>query len=275
MPTTINGVPVHPAAEIFPMMSAKEKADLVEDIRANGVRSRIELLGETLEDAVLLDGRNRMEAMEVLGIAFDAHYKLTSPDDVPDPVGYVLSLNLHRRHLSESQRAMVAESIATLKNGERRCEKGGSIDPPFRDTSIPEAAAALNVSPASVKRARKVKAKGSDELNAAVVDGTMSVSKAAAIAGRSKEQQAAAVTEAKKPKPPRPKKPPKQKRAAKVDEVDSEPEELSQPLMALKELFDSVTHEQSKLIEQFANWVRGEKDIDVIHMGCDLWTEWK
>ena len=64
-----------------------------------------------------------------------------------DPAGFVVSLNLHRRHLSESQRAMVAARLATL--GEGRPSGGtASIDAVSQD----KAAELLNVGKRSVER---------------------------------------------------------------------------------------------------------------------------
>jgi hypothetical protein len=70
-----------------------------------------------------------------------------------DPVGFVVSKNLHRRHLSESQRAMVGDKIAILRDGQRRGSgEGRQICPP----SQAEAAAMLNVGERSVQSARVV-----------------------------------------------------------------------------------------------------------------------
>ncbi len=66
-----------------------------------------------------------------------------------DPLGYVLSLNLHRRHLNESQRAMVAARLANMGSGGYK-----SKDANLR-VSHPEAAEMLNVSERSVSTAKK------------------------------------------------------------------------------------------------------------------------
>jgi hypothetical protein len=62
---------------------------------------------------------------------------------VPAVRAYVLSANLHRRHLNESQRAMVAAKLATLGHGQR-AERSANL--PISPDTQPEAAAMLHVS---------------------------------------------------------------------------------------------------------------------------------
>jgi len=86
-------------------------------------------------------------------------------------VSFVVSLNLHRRQLNESQRAMVAAKIAALPMG---ANQHRSIDLPSQET----AAKMLNVSVPSVKRAKAVQASGDAPLIAAVESGEVTVSAA-------------------------------------------------------------------------------------------------
>lgn len=69
----------------------------------------------------------------------------------------MVSRNLHRRHLNESQRAMVAAKIATLKPGNVAAQRGGEISPP---QSIAQAASLLNIGRDSVKSGKTVLAHG-------------------------------------------------------------------------------------------------------------------
>lgn len=72
--------------------------------------------------------------------------------------------NLHRRHLDESQRAMVATRVATLQRGDNQYASSEA-------TSQRDAAEILNVSRTSVQRARQVLDDGAPELVAAVERG--------------------------------------------------------------------------------------------------------
>ena len=90
--------PVHPAAELFPMMTDGELKALADDIKANGLQQPVVLYG-----AQLLDGRNRWRACEMAGV--EVKVKDWAGKDA---VAYVRSLNLHRRHLSSAQRAALA-----------------------------------------------------------------------------------------------------------------------------------------------------------------------
>jgi hypothetical protein len=87
----------------------------------------------------------------------------------------VVSKNLVRRHLKESQRAMVADKIRTLKHGgDRRSENFKGPIGLLKDEpgiSLAEAAKLMSVSERSVKRARVVRSRGVAALQQAVEDG--------------------------------------------------------------------------------------------------------
>lgn len=186
----------HPYAKLFPMLGDDELHALAEDIRVNGLKVPITI---DAKDRII-DGRNREEACVIAGVT-PVYEPFVGTD--AEVLKLVISLNVHRRHLTESQRAMVAAEVANLGDGQRRpSKKGGSIDLPLSaGVSIPEAAEALNVSEPSVKRARKVKERGVPELAEAVVAGDIAVSNAAKIADMPAEKQREIVQEVADPKP--------------------------------------------------------------------------
>ena len=63
-------LPVHPAADLFPMMTLDEITALGEDIKNNGLKQPIVLV-KTPDGDALLDGRNRLDAMASVGLTTD------------------------------------------------------------------------------------------------------------------------------------------------------------------------------------------------------------
>lgn len=155
----------HPLANIFPLIDGKPYTDLMSDILKNGVREPI-----WLYEGKILDGRNRYRAARAMGVECKTQEYAGS-----DATGFVVSLNLHRRHLSESQRSVVAARLATLDKG---VNQHTQICVPSQAT----AAEMLNVSTRSVTTANQVVEHGSDELIHAVETGSVSVSAAANVA---------------------------------------------------------------------------------------------
>lgn len=90
---------VHPAAELFPLMGDDDLAALAADIKANGLRQPIVIDGS----GKLLDGRNRLAACTIAKV--EPVFVSSNGDD---PVALVVSLNVKRRNLSASQRAIAA-----------------------------------------------------------------------------------------------------------------------------------------------------------------------
>ena len=98
----------HPFANLFPLLGDDELRELADDIKLHGQRET----GITHRGFVL-DGRNRYRAALLAGIGFSARAFEGSDRDALD---LVISLNLKRRHLTPSQRAMIWRVISGDSN---------------------------------------------------------------------------------------------------------------------------------------------------------------
>lgn len=174
----------HPIANIFPLIDGDDFTALVADVAENGVLEPVWLYEEKI-----LDGRNRWRAAKAANVECP-----TRDYEGENPVVFAVSLNLRRRHLSESQRAMVAAKLATLSQGARTDLS------PIGEMSQGDAADMLNVGKRSVERAREVINEATPEIVAAVEAGAMSVSLAAQVVSLSDDDKQAIVSLADDPK---------------------------------------------------------------------------
>lgn len=94
-------LPVFPAADVFPMMVDEELQELAEDIKENGVREPI-----VIANGQLVDGRNRRAACKIAGVV-----PPTRELNGEDLKAYVISANIHRRHMTKGQQAMAVAMV--------------------------------------------------------------------------------------------------------------------------------------------------------------------
>lgn len=177
---------IHPIANLFPMMSQSEFDSLRDDIEKNGLLEPIWLYQDQI-----IDGRHRYMACMELDVEpefreYDGH----------DPVGFTVSLNLARRHLTESQRAMVAAELANMpRGGDRPSVSDANFDSANlhirNEVSQSEAAALLQVSPRSVATAAKIERDAPAPIVEAVKAGVMSLNLAAQVASLPTEEKEA------------------------------------------------------------------------------------
>lgn len=178
----------HPMSKLFPPLSAQEFSFLVEDLKNRGLLTPI-----TLFEEKVLDGWNRLLACKEAEV--EPRFR---PYTGADPLGFVLSANLHRRHLSESQRAMLAAKIKAfaparyvpVPAAKNEAENGGvqicTQETPLanqrlttKNQKTEEIAGALAVSPRLVKSAQKILREGTPADVAEIEAGTKTVSAAA------------------------------------------------------------------------------------------------
>ena len=149
----------HHIADWFPIMEEDEFEEFVDDVRINGIKKPI-----ILHEGKILDGRHRHRARLLTGKHAQYHQL---PANV-DPVDFVLTENLHRRHLTASQRAYIAARVATHKSRGR---------PPKNGTAVTrrKAAKLTGISTRQISRVRSINSRCPPEISDAVRDGTVSI----------------------------------------------------------------------------------------------------
>jgi ParB-like chromosome segregation protein Spo0J len=125
------GLKFHPLADIFPLMEGAELDALVADIKANGLREKIECY-----EGQVIDGRNRYRALQRLGIAptgYPKHFRLLDFRDDGEARAHVISKNIHRRHLTpEQKRELIAKLLkAEPEKSDRQIAKTVKASPTF------------------------------------------------------------------------------------------------------------------------------------------------
>jgi N6-adenosine-specific RNA methylase IME4 len=156
--------PYHPFADCFPLIEGDELEALAADIAANGLVNAI-----VLHDDMILDGRNREKACEKAGIA--PRYEVYEGDD---PLGFVISLNIKRRHLDTAQLASAGANMANMRQGERTDRPSAKLQ---KVISQADAAAMLGVSVRTVATASAI-IKASEEVADAVFKGRVTLATA-------------------------------------------------------------------------------------------------
>ncbi len=156
--------PYHPLSNLFPLMDGHEFDELVADVRLNGMRVPVVLC-----DGAILDGRNRYRAALLAGVEVP-----TVQFDWADPLSFVISANLHRRHLTTSQHD------PCWRRNSRDMQQGARTDDraKWRAMSKAHAANLLNVGRRSVQRAAALREHADPALVGSVKRGEITISAA-------------------------------------------------------------------------------------------------
>lgn len=156
----------HPLSAAFPAMNADDFAALMEDIKTKGQREPVVLF-----EGMVLDGWHRYTACLRAGLK--PHTMLFPADG--DPVALVKTANLHRRHLTASQRAAAVVACSAWVPAGR--PKKGAPGTPFSTKA--ELAKEAHVSESTIAQAKVAHRAG---LTEAVREGALTVKEAANVA---------------------------------------------------------------------------------------------
>jgi hypothetical protein len=159
---------IHPLASIFPEMSEGEFKVFSDDIKEKGLQTKI-----TIHEGKVIEGRQRYKAMlKVRSWDLKDECFQLLPVGV-NPVDYVISMNVNRRHLSTSQRALIASRLVTTKLGFNQHANGV--------VTFEKAAKMLNVGETILKDGKVVFENGAKEVIEKIQKGDLTIGKAKEI----------------------------------------------------------------------------------------------
>jgi len=168
---------VHPAAALLPMMLEPELAELARDIEERG-----QILPIIRHDGVILDGRNRLAACKLAG---REPWFEEWDGRGGTPTGFAVSANLPRRHLNETQRAVIGAQALPLFEAEARARQGKRAKPEHpATTSVPRG---TDVEPAKPRASKEKPKRAAEAAAKAVGSSARSVARAKAVLERKPE----------------------------------------------------------------------------------------
>jgi hypothetical protein len=111
-------------------MTDAELEKLAENIKKHGLQEQVAIRRDDETNICLLDGRNRLDALQLLGREIFNDYNFKSVDLDIDPIAYVISKNIHRRHLNTAQKREVLAALlkADPEKSDRRIAKEIGVD---------------------------------------------------------------------------------------------------------------------------------------------------
>jgi len=139
---TLRELPMHPLSLMFPSMNAAEQRALQESVAAHGVREPVLIWN----DHGVIDGRHR--TLAAIAVDCNLPVQVWEFDSEDEARALVLARNVTRRHLNESQLAIIAARMTRAGGGRRsRADSGVTRE---------QAASIVGVSVSLVSNAQRV-----------------------------------------------------------------------------------------------------------------------
>ena len=194
----------HDLANVFPEMTDEEFQILKGDIEKNGLRVPILIHGEEI-----IDGKHRYKACQELGV----EPKFEEWNGEGSLVDLVVSLNSNRRHLTASQKAVVALDIlpyiekeaeermrigSMALNGEKQNKGTARLPEGSSGEARTQAGEKVGVGARYVSDAKKIKERA-PQVAEAIKTGKINIPEAKVIATLTSEKQKEIIAQVKKP----------------------------------------------------------------------------